>query len=257
MTFDPLTFNLYKFCLDFHSEVSLSLCTHTSCMFLCSHECKGTFAYVYASVCRLEVDTECPSQSLSTLFLRHSLSLNLELSDLVRLAGQWATPGILPSPSPQLQITGACSLTWLLHVCRELTSRPHACVTSPLPTFCWFACFWDRSSCSPECVIGMGVPLSSWFSFLQVSVCCTGVEPSMLGKCSTNHTTTPTPAQLLQLLQIHSAGLCFSLEGLLTGSSLMDLAACLPVALMNHLGVHLDISVVLCSEMLCVVSLNC
>lgn len=56
---------------------------------------------------------------------------------------------------------------------------------------------------------------------------------------------------------IHSARLCFSLEGLLRGSSLMDLAAFLPVALMNHLGVHLDVSVVLRSEMLCVVSLNC
>lgn len=53
-------------------------------------------------------------------------------------------PRILLSPSPQFQITGACSLTWLLHGCWELTSRPHACVTSPLHTFCWFACLLLR-----------------------------------------------------------------------------------------------------------------
>lgn len=73
------------------------VCVHI-CVFVYEHACVHTCAYTW----KLEVNIGCLLQSFSTLvFEAGSLTVSMELTVLVALAGQW-DPGIWP-PKPYSQ----------------------------------------------------------------------------------------------------------------------------------------------------------
>jgi hypothetical protein len=56
------------------------------CIHVCAHMYKDVHAHVCSGMWRREVNTECPPLLLSTLFLKQGFSVNLELTDLSKLA---------------------------------------------------------------------------------------------------------------------------------------------------------------------------
>lgn len=80
-----------------------------------------------ACMWRTEVETECPLQIYSTLFLRQDLLLNLEITNLTRLAGQ-KMPNTFLLLLSRHRNTGerenALCKSW------GLSSGPHPCTVS-------------------------------------------------------------------------------------------------------------------------------
>lgn len=84
-------------------------------------------------VCSLEVDIRHIPQSLFTLFLRHRFSLNQEITDSDRLAGQQALKKFI-SAFPVLGLQVHLAIPSFLCRCWELNSDPHSCMADTSPT---------------------------------------------------------------------------------------------------------------------------
>lgn len=100
-------------------------CVRMCCM--CVHTQTAGCAHGCLCPWRLEIDGGC-LQSPPPSLLRQSHSLNLELTDWAKLAGQ-RVRGILPLPPPWHQVL--CE-----HHCEswDLNSAPWACTTDAIPT---------------------------------------------------------------------------------------------------------------------------